>query len=61
MLNPGPVGTPEHLEHLPGKAYRVVPIFAGLRSHLAEAFELAAEGAEYVVPGDHRKAACPSS
>ena len=44
-------------EHLPGKAYRVVPIFAELRPYLVEAFELAEEGAEYVVPGTHRKAA----
>jgi integrase len=44
-------------EHLPGKAYRVVPIFAELRPYLDEAFELAADGAEYVVPGNHRKAA----
>jgi len=44
-------------EHLPGKAYRVVPIFAELRSPLEEAFELAEDGAVYVVPGDYRKAA----
>lgn len=44
-------------EHLPGKAYRVVPIFAALRPYLDEAFELATDGAEYVVPGDHRQAA----
>lgn len=45
------------LEHLPGKGYRVVPIFAALRPHLEEAFELAADGAVYVVPGGHRDAA----
>jgi integrase len=44
-------------EHIPGKAYRVVPIFANLKSYLDEAFELAEGGAEYVVPGEHRKAA----
>jgi len=44
-------------EHIPGKAYRVVPIFASLKPHLDEAFELAGDGAEYVVPGDHREAA----
>lgn len=41
-------------EHLEGKAYRVVPIFASLRPFPEEAFELAPEGAEYVVPGDPR-------
>lgn len=38
-------------EHLPGKAYRVCPIFAALRPHLDEAWELAAAGEEYVVGG----------
>ena len=38
-------------EHIPGKAYRVVPIFAELRPYLEEAFELAGEGAVYVVGG----------
>jgi integrase len=37
--------------HLPGKEYRVVPIFARLRPYLEEAFELAPAGAEYVVSG----------
>src|SRR5205807_7771184 len=41
-------------EHIPGKAYRVMPIFAELRPYLEEAFELATDGAEYVVPGDYR-------
>ncbi|MBM3981169.1 MAG: hypothetical protein FJ304_12950 [Planctomycetes bacterium] len=44
-------------EHIPGKAYRVTPIFAALKPHLDEAFELAAGGAEYVVPGNYREAA----
>ena len=44
-------------EHIPGKAYRVVPIFATLKPYLEEAFEVASEGAEYVVPGEHREAA----
>jgi integrase len=34
-----------------GKEYRVCPIFEELRPHLDEAFELAPEGAEYVVSG----------
>jgi integrase len=41
-------------EHIPGKAYRVVPIFAELRPYLDEAWMLAADGAEYIVPGDYR-------
>jgi integrase len=38
-------------EHHPGKAYRTVPLFPELRPYLDEAFELAAEGAVYVVGG----------
>lgn len=38
-------------EHLEGKEYRVVPIFARLRPHLEEAFELADPGEVYVVGG----------
>jgi integrase len=38
-------------EGVPGKGYRVCPIFAELRPHLDEAFELAPEGTGYVVSG----------
>jgi integrase len=38
-------------EHLEGKAYRVVPIFAALRPHLEDAFELAEPGEVFVVGG----------
>jgi integrase len=38
-------------EHLEGREYRVVPIFARLRRHLEDAFELAAPGEVYVVGG----------
>jgi integrase len=38
-------------EGIPGKEYRVCPIFTDLRPHLDEAFELADGGAEYVVSG----------
>jgi integrase len=38
-------------EHLEGRAYRVVPIFAALRPHLEDAHELAAPGEVYVVGG----------
>jgi integrase len=43
-------------EHLDGRAYRVVPIFARLRPFLEDAWELAAPGEVYVVggrQGDH--------
>lgn len=36
-------------EHHPGKEARQVPLFAELREILAEAFELAPEGTEYVI------------
>jgi integrase len=36
-------------EHHPGKATRTIPLFPELRPHLEEAFELAPEGAVYVV------------
>ncbi len=38
-------------EHLEGRAYRIVPIFARLRPYLEEAHELAAPGEVYVVGG----------
>jgi integrase len=38
-------------EHLEGRSYRVVPIFARLRPYLEEAFELATPGERYVVGG----------
>lgn len=38
-------------EHLEGKAYRVCPVFATLRPHLEDAFELAEPGAVFVVGG----------
>jgi len=38
-------------EHLEGKAYRVVPLFAELRPYLEDAFELAEVGEVYVVGG----------
>lgn len=43
-------------EHLEGKAYRTLPIFAELRPYLEEAFDLAEGGAVYVVAGNHRAA-----
>ena len=44
-------------EHHPGKASRTIPLFPELRPILAEAFELATEGAVYVVDERYRKAA----
>jgi len=38
-------------EHLEGKSYRVVPIFAQLRQYLEDAYELASVGEVYVVHG----------
>jgi len=48
-------------EHHVGKASRTIPLFAELRSTLAEAFDLAPEGAVYVVDGNHREAANTAS
>jgi integrase len=45
-------------EHHPGKASRVIPLFPELRAILEEAWELAPEGAVYVVGNDsYRQAA----
>jgi site-specific recombinase XerC len=41
-------------EHHSGKAYRTVPLFPELRPYLDEVFELAEEGAVYVVGGGDR-------
>lgn len=38
-------------EHIEGKEYRVCPVFARLRPHLKDAWELAAPGEVYVVGG----------
>jgi len=43
-------------EHLPGKASRVVPMFPELRPFLEDAWDMAEEGQEYVVP-KYREAA----
>ena len=44
-------------EHHPGKGSRPIPMFPELRPILADAFDAAPEGAEYVVGGDYRHAA----
>ena len=51
------VVTSPKTEHHPGKASRTIPLFAELRPFLSEAFELAPDGAEYVVDEKFRKAA----
>ena len=43
--------------HHTGKGSRTIPLFSELKPILCEAFELAPEGAEYVVDGEYRKAA----
>ncbi len=48
-------------EHHVGKASRAIPLFAELRPILAEAFDLAPDGAVYVVDGNHREAANTAS
>ncbi len=44
-------------EHHVGKASRTIPLFAELRPYLTEAFDLAPDGAEYVVDARFRQAA----
>lgn len=48
-------------EHHVGKASRTIPLFAELRPILSEAFDLAPDGAVYVVDGNHREAANTAS
>lgn len=55
------VVTSPKTEHHPGKGTRKIPLFPELRPILAEAFELAPEGAVYVVDGNHREAANTAS
>jgi integrase len=43
-------------ERIPGKAYRVMPIFAQLRPYLDEAFELASDGEVFVIGGSNGEA-----
>ncbi len=51
------VVTSPKTEHHAGKASRTIPLFIELRPYLTEAFELAPDGAEYVVDARFRKAA----
>lgn len=44
-------------QHLPGRSYRVIPLFPAIRPYLEAAWDQAPEGAEYVVPEEYRKRA----
>jgi integrase len=46
--------------HHPGKGSRVIPLFARLRPYLQEAWDLAPDGAEFVVDGRYRDKALTS-
>ena len=48
-------------EHHPGKGSRTIPLFSELRPILEEAFEIAPDGAEYVVGGEYRKSSLTAS
>jgi integrase len=54
------VTSPKTAHHV-GKASRTIPLFAELRPILGEAFNLAPDGAVYVVDGNHREAANTAS
>jgi integrase len=51
------VVTSPKTEHHSGKASREIPLFPELRKHLDEAFDMAPDGAVYVVDEKYRKAA----
>jgi integrase len=44
-------------EHLPGRGYRVMPLFPLLRQYLDAAWSKAPEGAVYVIPEEYRRRA----
>jgi len=50
------VVTSPKTEHHPGRGSRTIPLFPELRAVLAEAFELAPDGVEYVVDEKYRQA-----
>jgi hypothetical protein len=45
------------LEHLAGRGYRVIPLFADVRPYLEEAWDRAPEGAKYVFAEEYRRRA----
>lgn len=44
-------------QHLAGRGYRVVPLFAAVRPYLETAWTEAAEGAEFIIPDEYRRRA----
>ncbi len=44
-------------QHLAGRGYRVIPLFPAVRPYLEDAWDLAPEGAEYVIPEEYRRRA----
>ncbi len=44
-------------QHLPGRSYRVIPLFPAIRPYLEAAWDDAPEGAEYVIPDEYRRRA----
>ena len=44
-------------QHLPGRGYRVAPLFPAVRPFLEAAWDEAPEGAEYVIPEEYRRRA----
>lgn len=44
-------------EHLPGRGYRVIPLFPLLKPYLEAAWDNGPEGTEYIVPEEYRRRA----
>lgn len=44
-------------QHLAGRSYRVIPLFPAVRAYLEAAWDIAPEGAEYVIPEEYRRRA----
>lgn len=44
-------------EHLPGRSYRVIPLFSSVRPFLEATWDEAPVGAEYVIPEEYRRRA----
>lgn len=44
-------------QHLPGRGYRVIPLFPSVRPYLEAVWDEAPEGAEYIIPEEYRRRA----
>jgi len=44
-------------QHLPGRSYRIIPLFPAIRPFLEAAWDEAPDGAEYVIPEEYRRRA----